>query len=315
MATLDIYSKRQKKLRGDAPDVYIYDTIPQPLKVQIVHIWRDALGNENQYNDTYLGTKNAYKFIVEILCREYGVFSLPTERKDYRGRQFLEELANFLLQEDDHEKVLDAIELSFRYIDRCTRNFEFLNRQKASKQADEAIEELNERFQEHGIGFQFIDGEIIRIDSQLVHSEVVKPALNLLQGLGYSGAQSEFLKAHEHYRDGNYKEALTECLKSLESVMKVICEKHGWCHAPHATSAPLLKVLFDNELIPKFWEQHFSSLRSTLESGVPTARNRLGGHGQGSNITQVPNHLVAYVLHLTASGIVFLCEAEKAIAM
>lgn len=312
MGIFDIFSKRQKQLRGEVPDVYTYDAIPQPLKVQVVHIWRDTLGNENQYHDHYLGTQRAYQFIVDTLCREYGLFSLPTAKKEYGDRNYLSELANYLLQQDDPEKVLDAVELSFRCIDRLTRDFDYLRRQNASKQADEAVEELNERFREHGVGYQFSDGEIIRIDSQLIHSEVVKPALGLLRGPEYAGAQAEFLKAHEHYRHGNDKEALAECLKAFESVMKVICGKRGWTHDPHATSKALLQVLFDNELIPKFWEQHFSALRSSLESGVPTARNRLGGHGQGSTVTQVPPYLVAYVLHLTASAILFLCEAEKA---
>jgi len=120
MALFDIFSKRQKALRGEVLDVYVYDKIPQPLKVQIVHIWRDVLGNEHQYRDEYVGTYRAYKFIVEALCREYGLFSLPGG-KEYGDRHYLTELANFLLQEQDVEKVLDAVEFSFRYVDRVTK--------------------------------------------------------------------------------------------------------------------------------------------------------------------------------------------------
>lgn len=313
MGIFDLFSKRQKQLRGELPDVYTYDTIPRPLKVQIIHMWKDALGNESEYHDSYRGAARAYKFIVDTLCREYGLFALPTSNRSYGERNYLGELANHLLEEDDVEKVLDAVELSFRYIDRLTRKYDYLHKQNASEAADDAIEELNDRFKEHGVGFQFIDGEIIRVDSQLVHAEVVKPALALLNGRVFAGAQAEFLKAHEHYRHGNSKEALTEALKALESVMKVICSKRQWTHQPNATSKQLLDVLFQNGLIPTFWEQHFSALRSTLESGVPTARNRLGGHGQGTAITEVPSFLVAYVLHLTASAIVFLVEAERAL--
>ena len=96
MSTFDLYSKRQKELRGEVPDVYTYESIPQPLKVQIVHIWRDALGRENEYHNSYLGTRGAYKFIVETLCREYGLFTLPGAR-DYGDRNYLSELSNFLL--------------------------------------------------------------------------------------------------------------------------------------------------------------------------------------------------------------------------
>lgn len=313
MGIFDIFSKRQKQLRGEVPDVYTYDALPQPLKVQIIHIWKDALGDESEYHDSYRGTARAYKFIVDTLCREYGLFALPSSQRRYGDRNFLSELGSYLLEEKDVEQVLDAVELSFRYIDKLTRKYEYLHKQNASQAADDAIEELNERFKEHGVGFQFIDGEIIRVDSQLVHAEVVKPALVLLNGKGFAGAQVEFLKAYEHYRHGNLKEALTEALKAFESVMKIICAKRQWTHQPNATSKQLLDVLFQNGLIPTFWEQHFSALRSSLESGVPTARNRLGGHGQGATVTAVPAFLVSYVLHLTASAIVFLVEAEKAL--
>ena len=314
MSILDIFSKRQKKLRGDVPDVYTYDSIPEPLKVQIIHIWREQIGDEDDYRASYGGggTYGAYKYIVEKLCREYGVFSLPGS-KSYSDRNFLSELATFLLQEQDPEKALDAIELSFRIIDRLTRNYHYKDRGgEASKCADAAIEELNLRFLEHGVGYRFED-KILRIDSQLLHAEAVKPALVLLSSAEYAGAQAEFLNAHEHHRHGRTKEALTECLKAFESAMKAVCAKRGWKHDANATSKTLLQVLFDHGLVPVFWAQHFSALRSTLEAGVPPARNRLGAHGQGTQIVQVPMHLIAYVLHLTASAIVFIAAAEKAL--
>jgi hypothetical protein len=310
MSIFDIFSKRQRKLKGELPDVYTYDKIPQPMRVQIVHILRDTLGNENQYGDKYVGTAQVYQFIVEALCREYGVFKLAGVDR-YGPTYYQSELFNFLLQEQNPEKVLDAVELSFRMIDKVTRNWSYLHRDRASEQADGAIEELNARFREHGVGYQFVESEIVRVDSELLHAEAVKPALALLRAPEYAGAQAEFLTAHEHYRHGRTKEALAECLKALESVMKSVCDKRGWRCDPNATAKTLLQVLFDNGLVPSFWNQHFSALRSTLESGVPTARNRLGAHGQGAGVVEVPDHIVAYVLHMTASAIVFIAEADR----
>lgn len=310
MAIFDLFSKRQKKLRGDVPDVYVYDALPETLRTQIIHIWLDTLGRSNQdYNGE---VEKAYSFIVNTLCREYGLFKLPGAR-DYGGRDYIEELANFLLLEQNIERTLDAVELSFRVIDRATRNWNYLRRQNADEIADLAIDELNGRLREHGVGFQFIDGEIIRIDSELIHSEVVKPALRLLNKKKYAGAQQEFLKAHEHYRHGNAKEALNECLKAFESLMKSICDTRGWSYNGNATAKNLIQACFDNGLVPTFWQQNFTSLRSLLESSVPTGRNKLGGHGQGSTTTTVPDHLVAYMLHMTASVLVFLSEAEAAL--
>ncbi len=314
MTVFDLFSKRQKKLRGEMPDVYTYDKIPEPLRVQIVHIWNDALGSSDIYITPYNRPPYfPYKYITETLCREYGLFELPPSKRASQYRNYLSELANFVLQEQDTERVIDAIELSFRVIDNDTRNWDYIRRQyNPSEPADAAIAELNVRFQEHGIGYQFIDGEIIRVDSELIHAEVVKPALALLHGAEYAaGAQAEFLKAHEHYRHGNAKEALNDCLKALESTMKAICDKRGWVYQANATCNSLIKVCFDNNLIPEFWTQQFTSLRSTLESAVSPARNKLGGHGQGSAVVVVPMHIVTYVLHMTAAAIVFLIQAES----
>jgi hypothetical protein len=51
-----------------------------------------------------------------------------------------------------------------------------------------------------------VDDELTRVDSQLIHSEVVRPALKLLNKPPFAGVQDEFLKAHEHYRKGDGKE-------------------------------------------------------------------------------------------------------------
>lgn len=278
------------------PDVYVYDDLPKPLRVQIVHIWWATIGNRNQYIIDQ-NIASIYKLIVDILRREYGVFQLQRSERE----NAITELVNFFLNEGNVEKALDVVELSFKFIDHF----------KASEIADGAIEELNNRFKEHGVGYQFTNGQIIRIDSEFIHTEIVKPALNLLGQQHYAGAQQEFLKAHEHYRKGNAKEALSEYLKAFESVMKAICDKRGWSYGDNATAMPLIQACFDNELIPSFWQSHYSSLRNLLECSVPTGRNKLSGHGQGTTPVSVPNHLVAYMLHMTASAIVFLAEADE----
>lgn len=58
---------------------------------------------------------------------------------------------------------------------------------------------------------------------------------------------------------------------------------------------------------------HFTSLRSMLESSVPTARNQTGGDRQGVTIQPAPGYLASYVLHMTASIIVLLVKAEGAL--
>lgn len=309
MAIFDLFSKRQKKLKGDVPDVYTYNNLPSALRVQIVHIWTDALGSDENYYQ-YDKVKSAYKFIVDTLCREYGLFKLPTA-EDYGERMYFKELANFLLQEKSIEKIIDVIELSFKVLNHFTREYSYMYTHNCSERADEAITELNSRFKEHGIGFQFVENEIIRIDSELLHVEAVKPALKLLNQKNYQGAQEEFLSAYEHYRHGKNKESLNDCLKSFESTMKSICDKHKWKYQANATAKTLIQICLDKGLVPSFWQTQLTSLRSILESSIPTGRNKLSGHGQGTESTTIPNYLVSYMLHMTASTLVFLTTAEK----
>lgn len=310
MRIVELFSKRQAKLRGEVPDVYFHDTMPQELRVQVIHIFRDYLGSEIEVRLHEGMVAGAYEFIVETLCREYGVFKLQSA-KDYGDRNYVSELFNFLLLEKDLERVIDAIELGCRVIDVKSRKWDY-RRHEADKEADAAIAELNARFQHHGFGYRFESGNVIRVDSEVVHAEVVKPALALLHDSRYKGAEAEFHSAFEHYRHGRSKEALTDCLKSLESCMKAIAARRKWKYEPNATAKPLIDLMFEKELIPPFWSQHFSGLRGMLESGVPTARNRLGGHGQGPEVVTVPPHVVAFALHQTAAAIVFLASAESA---
>jgi len=304
MAIFELFSKRQKKLNGEVPDVFVYDQIPAPLRVQIVHIWNDALGDPYAYGSIAPG---AYKTIHDALCREYGVFTLSS-----LGGDEIEHLREFLLEERDVTKVLDAVELSFRYIERLATDSGYRARSRPAVTAEQAIEELNTRFMEHGVGYEYSDGELLRKDSEFIHQQVVRPVLGVLRGAAFQGANQEFLSAHEHYRHGRYKESLNDCLKSLESTLKAICNTRGWSYNANATAKALLEICFQQGLIPLALQSEFTALRSTLESGVPTIRNKNSGHGQGSTVVVIPQHLASYTLHLTATSILFLAEASEA---
>lgn len=309
MALLDLFSKRQKRARGEVPDVLFYDKLPNELRVQLVHIMTDVLGSAEETG--YLSEVSAtYKNIVSALRREYGVFEL-VKKPVHERHNFAVELFNFVLQEQSVERVLDAVELACRYIDEVARAPYYRRHPAASDEADEALAEINSRFLEHGVGFRYEYDQIIRVDSEVVHAEVVKPALVLLHDAKFKGAEAEFHLAFEHYRHGRAKEALTECLKSLESTMKSIAAARKWGHSANATAQPLIALMFEKQLIPAFWATHFSGVRAMLESGVPTVRNRQAGHGQGVEVVEVPPHVVAFALHQTAAAIVFLVSAER----
>lgn len=306
MSIIELFSKRQKKLRGEMPDVYRYDEIPPKLRVQIVHIIKDTCGEDTTYNSRC--SDQVFEYIHKVLCKEYGVFTLKE-----RAHNSQEAVLDYFLNTEDYEECLDIIEICFRFIaDHVAKNYySFENNTSSSQKPKAAINELNSRFKEAGIGYQFLSGELIRVDSQFIHSEAVKPVLKILGAdKKYSGANDEFLSAYEHYRHKRYKECLNDCLKSFESLMKAIHEKHSWPYRPTDTAKKLINSCLENKLVPEYLQNQFSSVRILLESGIPTVRNKEGGHGQGAAVSNVPEHLASYTLHLTATNLLFLANCE-----
>lgn len=303
MAIFDLYSKRKaRQERSGKVDVYQYDALPQKFRAQVVHILDEALGPYSEWGRDNSESGKPWILLHKVLCEEYGVFYLTEQ---YMGKK--EDCLNFLLgTASTTDQILDLIELSFRLL----ASWHNIPGQKRTSKV--AIADLNTRFLENGIGYQFENGVLIRMDSQFIHAEVTKATLTLVNQKGFEGVEDEFRKAHLHYREGKNKEAMNEALKAFESTAKTICDLRKWKYPPNATAKGLLDVIFDNELIPKELVAHFSALRSTLEAGVPTLRNRQSGHGQGQEVVEVPSYLAAYTLHLAASAIVLLVEAEKA---
>lgn len=306
LGIIDLYSKRKRnqELQGKV-EVYKYDEIPLKFRNQVVHIWIQAIGNYSigSYimplrNEEVLSNRS-WETIHSALCKEYGAFRLGK----HAGTP-LDQCVN-LLREGSVDEALDIIELSFRFIDNVIREHRRYN-------VDIAIEELNARFKENGIGYQYIGGEIIRSDSQYIHAEAVVPAIKLLWEEEFAGASEEFLEAHKYYREKKFKEAINYALNAFESVMKAICERKKWeCAEKDGSAKKLLDVLFKHNFIPDYLVNYFSHLKELLELGLPTIRNREAAHGQGEVQKDIPEHLASYCLHLAASNIVFLVQCYK----
>ena len=71
MGIVDIFSKRQRRMRGEFPDVYQYDDLPTTFRTQVVFILTDLFSYEE---DPW--RNRCFKSIHNILAREFGVFRL-----------------------------------------------------------------------------------------------------------------------------------------------------------------------------------------------------------------------------------------------
>lgn len=301
----DIYSKRQQRATGGEPEVYQYEDFSKTLRSQIKFILENTLGAYEYDNSRVIN--EFWSVIRDALRREWGVETLaggyPIEN-DIRG----------LLREGNAEQLLDLIDLVFQNLvkDDIRHLLEQRRHQLSIKQTpDDAIKELNIRLREAGVGYQLENGRIVRVDKQFVHAEAVVPALTLLGDKRFSGPEQEFRSAHDHYRKGQHREAITDANSAFESTMKTVCEIKKWKYSEGATASGLVKVLRKNGLLPDYLDKSFDQLVATLTSGLPQVRNK-GAHGQGSKPRETPAYIASYALHLAAVNIVMIVEAMKA---
>ena len=309
MAAFPTYSQN-----NSAPiDVFIYDQIPDKLKIQIYHIWSDfftSLVHTNIY--AAIEYHGFFKNINKIICKEHALLNIKSSHL-FAIPDAYSEINGYYLNLKDHKYIIDVIGIIFNQIELIPDILNILGYPPdiISMNIRDAITELNERFRQHGVGHEYINGEIIKVDSKLLHSEITKNTLFLLNDEKYSTANEEFLKAHDHYKNQRYHECLNECLKAFESAMKIICGAKGWKYETTDPANKLINVLIENKFLKNYNESHLNALKNILISGIPTIRNKNSGHGQGEEKIVITDNLASYMLYLTGATINFLINESS----
>ncbi len=302
---MGLFSKQQRK----QPDTLRYD-LPREVRSRVFHAIQQVMDS----GTTAVRPDLMLDEVGKKILVEYGSFRAPAWEA---ARSSNDPVIQHFFSASD-EEALDFIRLCF---------------EPFHNPGQTGVDAINNIFRDAAIGYELtpyvqtvVDkpgsffgrkvGQQIEVqrprvmkrDSDLLHSETTKEALSLLSDARYQGANAEFLTAHDHFRHDRFKECLNECLKAFESTMKTICSQKSWPFNDKDTAHKLIGVCLDHGLVPTFTQQQLTSLRTLLESGVPTIRNKMGGHGQGAKITDVPPHLARYALNITGATIRLLVE-------
>lgn len=271
------------------PEVYTYSSTPQ-LRVRLAKMLSDTIG----------ASHSSWSALSDAICRELGY-----ENNDSNYTE--QWLTWHLLTEPPSELVfLSVLEMACR---QAVDSFDYLTDPGAA--TTQFSDRINEIFDQHDVGYQFENGTILRRDSQFVHAQLVKPVLALLTDPRFASVNNEFMTAHTAYRNQDFKTSNVECLKALESTMKIICTDRKWAFDAKANASKLIATIMSNGLIPSHLQTLFSGIKNTLSDGIPTIRNQGGGHGQGATIVQIPASLAGYQIGLTATAIAFLVRLDQ----
>lgn len=310
MAIFNLFSKRQVDAeKSGAADVYQYDEIPQRVRVQVKQIAIEGLGLVGSHGDMirYGDKENGlWAELERVYLREKGVEAIASG--GFAGSRVLDYMR--ACSTLDWLDFLELVCLGIRIMG-DEDHYAARQRWEVTTTPEKAIEEINYRLREAGVGYQVEGNHVVRVDSQYVHAEIVKPALSLLSASGFEGPRQEFLTAHQHYRAGEHRQAVAMAANALESALKAVFDKKGWEYRKGARISDLVKVAKANNLWPDYMDNSFDQLVATLQSGLPKVRDNDASHGQGATPKHVPSYVAAYALHLAASKIVFIAEAAK----
>lgn len=301
----ELLSQRLKNKKGE-PEVYLYDEFPKEFRNQVFYILSDVLDPYTDFDD------DLWDYVHDKFFREKG---LKRSGRHYTSSSgYGKDNIETYIDEASHTDFLDFVDYVFYLFDIGLRDLypKYKSDYDPDDAVTKAIKELNFRFKQHQLGYEFVNGEIIRIDTTIIHKEIIKPALKLLYEEGFSGAEEEIRRAFEKRRNSDNKNAILEAGKAFESTMKTICDKKGYPYdKAKDTAQKLINILESNHFYPPYMTAHLTNLRTTLETGLPVIRNKTSGHGQGSTVVTISEEFAEYALNLAAANIVLLVKIYK----
>lgn len=309
---LDVYSKRLNI--DNNTEIFIYDEVPQKIRMQVYYIVED-MSYSKQINSRH--RVSIWNDIRRIMISEYGLESLAGYNEWSSDTDCLE-----FIKKTNILGLLDFIEVALFCINEYNKN------NNGWIDLNSGIKDLNHRFLENNLGYEIVDYRIIRVDRKFTHKEIIKPAINLLNEEEFKTVNDEFIAAHIFYKDAfskenpneYFKNAIVNCNKAFESIMKIICENNIEKlpnYNDRHTANELINDLIACGIIPTYlgntlhgMKNIFKGMKTALESGLPVIRNK-SGHGLGNSEETISEEYVTYAMNLAATNIVLLVNLYK----
>ncbi len=149
------------------------------------------------------------------------------------------------------------------------------------------------------------DGTFFLVDGQFF-AELLESVRRQFRDHGFKGAQDELREAQEALADNRAKDSIQAAAKSVESTLKTIL------NASTGTAAELLGEFQEAGYLDDVPEDRATAIQKGLLMAPAVLRNKLAGHGQGSEVVTVPRSYAALAVNLAAAVNSFLIEQKLA---
>lgn len=287
--TTDIFRPFSIRHRVALTEKKIRPSLSRRLRARI---WKEL----QEYNDAFLihpykgnnwtEQSTILSELVHKLLKYYGANTLEAFIDDTSTRKEVD--LNGFVMGAYPAQVLDVVEMM--YID------------IGEESQLEFQQEINQIMRDEECPWILCDGKFVQMDSKFFEDEVLSRANELLTVNQFEGAKQEFLEARNDFTVGDYKGTIHNSCKAFESVLKSIENK------TEGNANLLIKCLERYGFYKGLPESIKDGFGTQVLTSLPYLRNRLGGHGQGSDVLEVPKQIAKLALHLAGSLIVFLIE-------
>lgn len=133
-------------------------------------------------------------------------------------------------------------------------------------------------------------------------TELIENAQAALGSRGFSGALDEMREARESLMANRAKDAIVCALKSVESTLKTMLNTQS------GTGKELFVKFREAGYLDDIPQHHAKAISTAVLPSIAVLRNELGGHGQGSDIVNVPMPYASLAVHLASAINLFLVE-------
>lgn len=226
-----------------------------------------SLGIRRDPNDSWISNSSVLEETARELLVEHGWDRLPVS-PDPVDAEYHAAL-RLLVLDGPGPFVFDTIEIAANNMDTGER--------------ESLRQKVNQIFELHDCPWRISEGEFFKLDADFVGAKLAATAHDTLAANQFAGAANEYAKARQYLGIGDVREAIFFAGHSFESVMKVLTKLE------HANGDKLIKELGAQGLFDDLPESVRSGFMDQVLKALPFLRNKLGGHGQGAAVVDIPS--------------------------
>jgi hypothetical protein len=163
---------------------------------------------------------------------------------------------------------------------------------------------VNEIFEDASCAWRLDDGEFFAVDQTFLGIRLAEMAEQGLKQKAFHGTYEEFREAREDLLAGDTKGCISNAQKAFESALKTLLGTEK------GNASTLIRQFVADGHVDDLPEEFKTSFGEQVLMSVPTMGNRLGRHGQGATVINVPTAYAQLTLEMAAAYLNFLVKLQ-----